>query len=747
MRPSAPVPRPSLAEAARVAVAGFALAACIHRVPPVRMAAPTPIVVVTVIDGTRGPRFAAEPHALDAAIDAELTRRNFVPDRLPAPAFESLQATRATKTRLLALGRVLGPRALLLLVELKTSYFDEMQGGFKWFVNGRMSVGVAGDLAGVSSEEVSASAFLHQDFEGPRDAIAAKAETLAEAAGRLLDHHFAGRKGTSAGRTPRRPRPPRGVLAARRARPWSARPIYFVLLDRFAPAGSAAAKADPAGWHGGTFATLRAHLDEIQALGVGAIWLSPVTRCREVKRGRWGAYHGYWPLGWDEIEPRFGTAAELTALSSELHRRGMRLLLDLPVNDVAPESPLLRAHRDWFHPDAPILDFGDPEARERGWLTGLPDLAQEKPEVAAYLIGEARRLVARFSLDGLRLDAVRHVPVAFWAELSAELRAAAPGLFLVGEDLESDAVDLARVAGQGGFGALFDFPLRDAILGAVCEGKPVGAIAARLSLDRLDAPGTEWATLLDDHDLPRLSTECPGRGEAEAALALLFALRGVPVLTYGTEAGLEGAGDPGNRGDLDFPVRSRLRAFLARLAAMRAARPALVEGETRVAGASGDEVVIERVAPGEEAARIAVSRAGAPAVPSDYQEIARQEGGGLTVSVAVTGDAAAVGAATRAAATAFGRARLVRFTGARLPALAPGDAAAVIGAAPELGDWDPARAIPVGSSLRLPAGAYELKLVIRRASGGVDWQPGGNQILFVTSGEGTLTVPLAWNHG
>ena len=108
--------------------------------------------------------------------------------------------------------------------------------------------------------------------------------------------------------------------------------------------------------------------------------------------------------------------------------------------------------------------------------------------------------------DGLRLDAVKHIPIAFWARFSRELHAAKPGLLLIGEDLDGDPTRLATVTREGGFDALFDFPLRSAILGAACEAGPVGAIAARLGLDRLDAPGSSWVTLLDNHDLPRLAT-------------------------------------------------------------------------------------------------------------------------------------------------------------------------------------------------------------------------------------------------
>lgn len=67
-------------------------------------------------------------------------------------------------------------------------------------------------------------------------------------------------------------------------------------------------------------------------MGFDAIWISPVTK--QVPGDQPGAagYHGYWQQDLYSIEPHFGTAKELKALSDDLHDRGMYLMVDVVVN-------------------------------------------------------------------------------------------------------------------------------------------------------------------------------------------------------------------------------------------------------------------------------------------------------------------------------------------------------------------------------------------------------------------------------
>ncbi len=128
--------------------------------------------------------------------------------------------------------------------------------------------------------------------------------------------------------------------------------VYFVLPDRFAngdpgndrggiDGGRLQHGFDPTHkgfYHGGDLAGLRAKLDYIQALGATAIWLGPVYRNKPVQ-GRPGhessGYHGYWITDFTDVDPHFGTRAELKALVDAVHARGMKIYLDIITNHTA----------------------------------------------------------------------------------------------------------------------------------------------------------------------------------------------------------------------------------------------------------------------------------------------------------------------------------------------------------------------------------------------------------------------------
>ncbi len=75
---------------------------------------------------------------------------------------------------------------------------------------------------------------------------------------------------------------------------------------------------------GGTLRGVIDHLDYVASLGVTAIWLTPIFMV--------GSYHGYDTIDYKEIDPRFGTKADLAELVQAAHGRGLRVILDFVAN-------------------------------------------------------------------------------------------------------------------------------------------------------------------------------------------------------------------------------------------------------------------------------------------------------------------------------------------------------------------------------------------------------------------------------
>lgn len=542
--------------------------------------------------------------------------------------------------------------------------------------------------------------------------------------------------------------------------------LYFVLVDRFAdgtpdPAGSVD-RTDPQAWHGGDLAGILDQVDYLDGLGVGAVWLSPITRARTAPHGAWGAYHGYWVEDLGAVEPRFGTLDALKALSKALHARGIRLYLDMVYNHVGPDAPLLRDHPEWFHGRGDVLDWDDPEQVVYNDVHGLPDLAQERPDVYAYLRDASLRWIDAVDADGFRVDAVRHLAPGFLAKLGAELRAHRPGFELLGEVYDGSVDRVAERAREDHLDAVFDFPLRFAIRDAVCGSAPFGKVAA---LVNADYGGATPVTLVDNHDLPRILSECDDDADlAAVALAVLMSARGTPSLTWGTEIGLSGAAEPANRADMVFPapgdpvapIGETVRALIA----LRRAWAPLRAPESRVVGLDADGAVIARLA-GDEAVVVTLGHPGRGGPRPRWRAL---RGPPLDSRVVVgAGPIAAVAPEghdhrDQVQLERYASPEGVRATGPvrlsvvleRPPVLVEGDRIVLCGAGDALGRWDAAEGVPLDADgafhLRVNDGdVLAYKPVIVRPDGTVAWEPHPDRFLLVTSERWTGTTPCgAW---
>lgn len=516
--------------------------------------------------------------------------------------------------------------------------------------------------------------------------------------------------------------------------------IYFVLVDRFFNADPAndgrIDLRDPAAFHGGDLRGLREKIPWIEGLGFDTVWISPVWEMRTEPFFGHAAFHGYWVRNPAAVEPRFGTAAELRLLRDALDARGMRLVLDMVYNHLSFDAPLRAERPGWFHPALPIEDWDDPAHLQRREVHGLPDLAQELPEVRAWIDGWTRRWIEEIRPAGFRIDAVRHMPTDFLAGLSASVKAqAGAGFWLLGEIFDGDPVRVEAQRQAAGLDAVFDFPLRYAMVDVFCKGQHPGRIAATLSLDSLYRDPQSRVTFLDNHDVPRILSECGGDPDrVDAAITFLLAVRGQPSIYYGTESGLSGNTEAENRRDMRFTLAPTGAWIRDRLAWRRAGGALWSQGRTEVIALSPDRLTLRRTCGPAE---------GCPAP---------REG---RISVVRVDDRRVVTSASEIP-TAWDGVQRRQTVGAWFrydPGPAPGPAGSpafeirLVGASPELGAWSPDRALPLRADpAAVPAGlpleigtALACKLV-RRAGPDQpwEWEPGPDRFLLAAPGEYTL---------
>jgi hypothetical protein len=185
-----------------LALALALVAGCVQRAPLARLDQATPIMLVVLADDADGARAVAAPPELAG----ELVKRNLVVEAAPAPATAALTGARDSKTRSELLAKELGPGKLFLLVELRATFFAQMQGAWKWNVDAQLTVARSDGLAQGTSASQHTPVFLDSESDGAREAFEAAGPSLSDRIGRLLDDHFAGHGATVAPPPP--PTPP-----------------------------------------------------------------------------------------------------------------------------------------------------------------------------------------------------------------------------------------------------------------------------------------------------------------------------------------------------------------------------------------------------------------------------------------------------------------------------------------------------------------------------------------------------------
>lgn len=480
--------------------------------------------------------------------------------------------------------------------------------------------------------------------------------------------------------------------------------IYFVMVDRFENGDPAndedADPQDPQAFHGGDLRGLINRIEWIHQLGFKTIWLSPVFTMRDTPFYGHGAFHGYWLENPFEVEPRFGDEALLVELKNALEARGMRLILDVVVNHVAPESERVKTHPDWFHTNGPIQNWDDPKELETYQVHGLPDLNQANPEVYQWLFESTKKWVELLEPDGLRMDAVKHVPNTFWKRFNAEIQGVSKKpMIILGEQLSGDVTDVAKTATDGGFNAMFDFPLHFAMVDVFCKDASPGKLASVLAQDHLygaqmGVHRQGLVTLLDNHDLSRIVTSCVGdRGRVLQAMRFMFSVRGTPSIIWGTEVGTDGSGEPENRSSMRFEEGHPMISSIQDLAKQRARHRVLETGVDHVLALSDEFFALLRVGD-EEAALVVVNTSAALKTVLLPPELQPQR---MSVEVpANTTDLVIIDVPTDALKKLKNRIQTPEAAKVRVEArgveLKAGQKLVFAGSLEELGSWDPMNA-------------------------------------------------------
>ena len=368
--------------------------------------------------------------------------------------------------------------------------------------------------------------------------------------------------------------------------------IYLLMPDRFANGNpnndstndtqEKGNRSEPGGRHGGDIQGIINNLDYLKNLGVTAVWPTPL--CEDNDQNY--SYHGYGQSDVYKIDPRYGTNEDYVRLSQELHKRGMKNIMDYVTNHWG--------WKHWMYNDLPTYDWihqfpgysqsnyrmatqFDPNASQidakncmDGWFVkSMPDLNQSNPLVLQYLTQNAIWWIEYADLDGFRVDTYSYNDKAGIAQWTKAITDEYPNFNIVGEVWMHSQAQMAFWQKDSKIGAIesynsylpsvMDFTLHDAFGTVFNEDKAswdkgIIKIYDNFTNDFLYPNPNNLLTFIENHDTQRFNHLYNDINKYKMALTLIATVRGIPQVYYGSEIGMKGNKDNGDA-DIrqDFP--------------------------------------------------------------------------------------------------------------------------------------------------------------------------------------------------
>jgi glycosidase len=384
---------------------------------------------------------------------------------------------------------------------------------------------------------------------------------------------------------------------------------------------------------GGNLWGIAEHLDEMQALGVNILYLSPIFRAY--------SNHKYDTGDYLKVDDGFGGEAALQNLIDCAHARGMRIILDGVFNHTGDDSRYFNRYGNYDgvgafqSQESPYYSWyrfkSFPYDYESWWgIMIMPRLDASAPTCRSFFLGEDGVIAhyLKMGIDGWRLDVADELSDDFLDGLRAIAKKTKPDSAIIGEVWENAATKTSygtrrKYLRGSQLDSVMNYPFRTGVLeylrcqdatrlaNPLCElyhDYPRCACDALMNL--LGTHDTERIlTLLgesqdvshfsnDDFAHHRLSQADYARGKQRLKLAsvLQYTVYGFPSLFYADEAGMEGYHDPFCRRPYPWHCQdSELLTHYRKLGALRQRERVFNAGEFRVLCAEGGLFCFERV--------------------------------------------------------------------------------------------------------------------------------------------------------
>lgn len=352
--------------------------------------------------------------------------------------------------------------------------------------------------------------------------------------------------------------------------------------------------------------------DYLQDLGIGAVLFNPIFESDR---------HGYDTRDYGIIDCRLGTNEDFADVCRNLHRKGIRVVLDGVFNHVGrgffgfqdvlqnrEQSP----YKDWFY-----IDFGGNSNYNDGfWYEGweghyeLVKLNLRNPAVADYLLERVGQWIDEFDIDGIRLDVAYLVDRDFMRRLRQFCQQRKPDIVLIGEVLFGDYNQIVNDE------MLHSCTNYECYKGLYSSFNSMNLFEIAHSLQRQYGSepwclyrGKHLMSFVDNHDVSRVASILTNSNHLRPIYALLFSMPGIPCIYYGSEWGALGdkaQGDDALRPEFAAPQPNELTGFIKEWIRIYKETPALQMGDYKNIKIGNKQLLLERTYEGKSV-RVAVN--------------------------------------------------------------------------------------------------------------------------------------------
>ena len=341
-------------------------------------------------------------------------------------------------------------------------------------------------------------------------------------------------------------------------------------------------------------------IPHIKSVGANAIYFSPVFESDT---------HGYNTRDYTKIDTRLGTNEDFKLVCDNLHKAGIKVVLDGVFNHVGRgffafqdvlqkrwDSP----YKDWFH-----INFdGNSNYNDGLWYEGwegnydLVKLNLRNEEVINHIFSCIKGWVEEFDIDGLRLDVAYCLDHDFLRRLRSFCDSLKPDFFLVGETLHGDYNQWMNES------MLHSVTNYECYKGLYSSFNSMNMFEINHSLLRQFGPenwtlykGKHLLSFVDNHDVTRVASILTNENHLPLIYALSFGMPGIPCVYYGSEWGAKARkeeGDPALRACFEEPQWNDLTDFISRLANAKKNSNALNYGNFRSVLLTNRQCIFER---------------------------------------------------------------------------------------------------------------------------------------------------------